>query len=110
MKAIKGVIMLLASFVPTRLPVGAKAHEKWATAVIKLSGKAIPDNSSTRFALSCMIMHLGATVDRKPKRFFVKQLRKASANEVAHAVATQYKEKQKQEEADAKAIAAQTAL
>lgn len=53
-----------------------------------------PDNESTRFAVAAMIMHGAGTSGFKSKWFFVKQLIKAAANEVAHAVLTELKAKQ----------------
>lgn len=94
----------LHSFFPTQLPIGAEEHDKWASSIVALAGKGVPDNSSTRFALAVMIMHLGGQTSHKPKRFFVKSLLKASANEVAHATAQKYKleqEEAKKREADA---------
>lgn len=93
------VIEWILSFFPTALPVGRTAFDKWAASVIRLSG--CPDNRSTRFALTVMIMH--GKKARVPKRFFAQQLYKAAANEVAHALGQEAKAAQKAEWDAAKA-------
>lgn len=87
----------ILSVLPTRLPIGREAFNRWAESVIRLSG--VPDSTSTRFALGVMIMHRPATESSKPKRFFAKQLYKAAASEVAHAVISEIKEAQHKEAA-----------
>lgn len=87
------MLNLILSFFPTKMPKGINEFNAWAANVIALSGT--PDNSSTRFALSVMIMHRPITEWRKSKRFFAKQLYKAAVNEVAHAMAQGYKEAQR---------------
>jgi len=96
---VRYLIEWFCSFFPTRLPIGMTAFEKWATTVIRLSG--CPDNRSTRFSLSVMIMH--GKKARVPKRFYALQLYKAAANEVAHAVAQEVKAQQKADDEAAKA-------
>jgi hypothetical protein len=99
---VKRLIKLLLARFPSKLPIGVTEQARWASDIIYLAGPGIPDNSSTRFALAVMVLHLGSTQSRKPKLFFARQLFKAAANEIAHGVAQQYKEKQKREEEDAK--------
>jgi hypothetical protein len=100
-KRLKFIWLTIRSFFPSSLPQGMTEYNNWAFSIISLS--KLPDNDSTRFALGSMIMHMGSRQDVKPMRFFVKQLRKAAANEIAHSVISALKEKQKAE------YAAQTA-
>lgn len=97
----------LCSYFPTPLPTGMTEFEEWQTSILSMS--KVPDNESTRFALSVMILHLSSTEDRKPKRFFIKALNKSAANELANAVAMNIKEKQKARIEAEKVLAQQAA-
>lgn len=88
MQKIKFFFSWARSFFPTDLPKGATSLQDYIGHVIYLSGPAIPDNRSTRFAVATMIMHLGVdskgyAKDSVPVRYFVKKIRKAAANECA---------------------------
>lgn len=67
------------------LPVGQKEFIEWSDRII--SGALIPCESpeSLRAALAAMIMQLGPTESHKPDAYFIHALKKAAANEVAHA-------------------------
>lgn len=101
------MLKTLLSFIPTKLPIGRTAMDKWSKEIIQLAG--VPDNSSTRFALGVMIMHRPPHESAKSKRFFAKQLYKAAVNEVAHTLISEIKEQQ-QKEAETQKKAAATAL
>lgn len=76
------------------LPMGRKEFEAWADRII---GGALvsADRESQRMALTSMIMHLGPTEDHKPDAFFIHQLRKSAANQVAHAIFVEIQEAKK---------------
>lgn len=89
----KKLLRILLSFIPTPLPVGMEEFKEWQSSILSLS--KVPDNESTRFAVSVMIMHLGPAEDYKAKRYFIKALNKSAANEIANAVCLDLKAKQK---------------
>ena len=70
---------------PRPLPMGQKEFMEWSDRII--SGALIPCESpdSLRAALASMILQLGSTESHKPDAYFIHSLRKAAANEVAHA-------------------------
>lgn len=82
------------------LPLGIKEFEEWSDRII--SGALIPGATveSQKFALCGAIMSIGPTDDHKPDLYFIKVLRKSSANQVAQA-----KMQYIREEAAAKAAA-----
>lgn len=92
LKHTKSICFYILSFLPTPLPTGATEFEKWSTDIL---GQAkCPDNDSTRFALAVMVLHCNSTEATKPKRYFVRCLNKAAANELANDVAQGFKKKQ----------------
>lgn len=70
---------------PRPLPMGQKEFVEWTDRII--SGAMIPceDRDSLVAALAAMLMQLGPTESHKPDAYFIHSLRKAAANEVAHA-------------------------
>ncbi len=70
---------------PRPLPLGQKEFVEWTDRII--SGALIPtnDRESLVGALAAMLMQLGPTESHKPDAYFIHSLRKAAANEVAHA-------------------------
>lgn len=90
----KKLVNILLSYIPTPLPVSMPELKEWQDSILAMS--KVPDNDSTRFAVSVMIFHLDATTDRKAKRYFVRALNKSAANEVANAVCMDLKAKQKE--------------
>lgn len=70
---------------PRPLPMGQKEFVEWTDRII--SGALVPteDRESLVGILAAMIMELPQTEDHKPDAFFIHKLRKAAANEVAHA-------------------------
>lgn len=102
MARIRSLLHVLLSYFPTKLPHGMTEFEEWSRSIIAMSH--CPDNESTRFTVAVMILHMDAAEDRKPKRFFVKKLNKAAANQCADAVATKLKEDQKKRHEAAEAL------
>lgn len=88
---------------PRPLPMGQKEFDEWSYRII--SGALIPteDTDSLKAILSMMIMELGPTEDHKPDAWFIHKLRKAAAQEVAHA---NFQAIKKRKEAEAKVVAA----
>lgn len=91
--------------IPTKLPTGMTEFNEWADDILNNYDLPTTDADSVKFTLSTIIMHLGPHVDRKPKLFFVKTLRAAAAKQVAGAVFTDIKLRQKELE-EKKAAAA----
>lgn len=73
------------------LPIGMKEFEVWSNRII--SGALIPSKpgqemdliESMKFTLASMILTLGPTESHKPDAHFIHGLRKAAANQIAHA-------------------------
>ena len=66
------------------LPTGMQEFEEWSDRII--SGTLLPaDPDSQKFALATMLMHLSPTSDHETDGYFIKSLRKAAVNQVAHA-------------------------
>lgn len=82
---------------PRPLPMGMKEFEEWSERII--SGALIPteDKDSLKAALASMLMALGPQEDHKPDAYFIHSLRKAAANEIAHATFQEIKRKKEAE-------------
>lgn len=91
------------------LPMTPEEFEEWSDR--QIAGACIVKSDdperlkvSQKFALASMIMHLAPTESHKPDAYFIHSLRKAAANQVAHAVMVKFKEEQKaKEDAEKKA-------
>jgi hypothetical protein len=69
---------------PRPLPVGMKEFDEWADRLI--TGSMLPaDKESLKFALASLVLTIGPTESHKPDAFFIHGLRKAAANQIAHA-------------------------
>ncbi len=75
------------------LPIGLTEFDAWAAKIIAAAG--IPDNDSTRFALSTMVLYVDQGTDRVPAEHFITRLRKGASNETVSQVMHDLKEKQK---------------
>lgn len=74
------------------LPTGMTAFEEWSDRII--SGTLLPaDPDSQKFALATMLMHLSPTTDHETDGHFIKALRKAAVNQIAHAKMTEIKDR-----------------
>lgn len=101
---------------PRPLPLGRTEFGEWSYRII--TGAMLPNVKDEdpiaflegqKFALANMIMHLGPTESHKPDAFFIHQLRKVVANQVAHTLMQEIKELSNARQAkadDAKASAA----
>lgn len=66
------------------LPTGMTEFEEWSDRII--SGTLLPaEPESQKFALASMLMHLSPTTDHETDGYFIKSLRKAAINQIAHA-------------------------
>lgn len=92
---LKRLLNYLLSFLPSQLPVGLTEYHKFTDSIIDLVGP-IADNDSLKWAISNQIIHLKPQQDSVAKRYFVKSLRKAAANQVASAVFQEIKNKQQE--------------
>lgn len=90
---LKKAVRLILSYIPQPLPIGRQAHEAWASEIIALAG--MPDNDSMRFAVAVMVLHAERSQYTLSKQSFVKQLKRSAANEVAGALMSELKAKQK---------------
>lgn len=76
------------------LPVGMEEFETWSDRII--SGTLLPaEPDSQKFALATMLMHLPPTKDHECDGYFIKSLRKAAINQIAHAKMTEIRDKAK---------------
>lgn len=91
---------------PRPLPMGQKEFDAWSDRII--SGALIPtdDKESLKAVLASMIMSLGQTESHKPDAFFIHMLRKAAANEVAHANFQAIKKRKQEAEPKPDAVSA----
>lgn len=72
------------------LPTGMTEFEEWSDRII--SGTLLPaEPESQKFALATMLMHLSPTTDHETDGYFIKSLRKAAINQIAHAKMTEIK-------------------
>jgi hypothetical protein len=77
------------------LPTGMTEFEEWSDRII--SGTLLPaDYESQKFALATMLMHLPPTKDHECDGYFIKSLRKAAVNQIAHAKMTELRDKAKE--------------
>lgn len=79
------LLKYLLSFRATRLPVGLQEFEEWADSIRELVGpgfEQVPQDDF-KFVLANAVIHLGSTVSKKPKQYFVQVIRKGGANQVA---------------------------
>lgn len=86
---------IVLSYFPRPLPVGMTAFKAWSNRIIRLVGP-LADEDSLRFALSSQIMHLGPQKAYQADQYFIRSLRKTAANQVAHAVLVDLKNKQQE--------------
>lgn len=89
------IMNYLLSFLPSPLPVGATAYDKWLLEIQALVGP-IADEMSIQWVISQEIMRLNPGRDRVPKRLFVKLLRKYAANQIAANKVLELKKRQEE--------------
>lgn len=77
---------------PRPLPLGRLEFEAWSDKIIELANIPGATAESQKFALSEMIMHVKPTQSFESYGYFVHQLRKGAANQVAHAIFCELKE------------------
>lgn len=83
---------LIRAFFPSALPIGVTEGNAWLDSIVNLYN--LPDNDSTRFALSSMIGHMNPTAAFKSKFYFALLAWKSMANQIAYAKMHELKEKQ----------------
>lgn len=87
---------LVWGLVPSKLPIGMPALEKFSNEII--DAYSIPNLPSYHHAIASMIMHLGQTQTTVKKSYLAKSIFKAMSNQVCFERIQQIKE---QEKADA---------
>jgi len=75
------------------LPLGRCEFELWSDRIIELAEIPGATEESQKFALAEMVLHVKPTQSFESYGHFVHQLRKGAANQVAHAVFCELKEK-----------------
>ncbi len=90
----------LLSLLPTKLPVGRTALEKFTDEIIELAGDYAKNLSrdSQLFTISSIVINLGPQRSSVPKNYFVRTLRAAAAKQVAGTLFTEIKERRTAEE------------
>ena len=78
------------------LPLGRKEFEAWSKEIIKLAEVPGLTEESGQFALSEMILHVKPTQSFESYAHFVHSLRKGAANQVAHAIFQEIKQRQQE--------------
>lgn len=84
----------LRGLLPSQLPTGATEFEAWVTSIMETYDLPTRSRSDVMFIIATSMMHLGPTVDRKAKYFFVKTLRAGAAKQVAAAAFQEVKKAQ----------------
>lgn len=95
MKSVLKLVKFIRAFFPSRLPVGVTEFNAWADDIMTMAKS--PNNDSVRFALAAMIVNSGDTEAYISKMFFVLQLRKSMAKQIASFVMYEAKQKQQEE-------------
>lgn len=83
---------------PEPLPSGPMEFDQWCADIFDIYG--LPDHADFRHALASMILHQNSNVDAMPKRFFVKSIKKAMANQVAFKKLEEYRDQDKKKLAE----------
>lgn len=109
MEQLKRAFKQFLSLFPSPLPVGVTEFGKFADDVYELTGP-IADYDSIKFTLAGIIMHMGPQRSTAPKNYFVRSLRKTAANQIAHFVLTEIKNKHDEAAREAKLAAEKLAL
>lgn len=81
----------------TQLPVNGAQFDLFCDDLFLTYG--LPDLPSYRHTVATMIMHLDATKNKAPKKYFAKSILKAMSNEIAYGKILFFREQEKQEEA-----------
>ena len=84
----------LNSFIPEKLPQGMTQFGRWVDEISYLSG--LPNNDKLRKVISQLIVSLPPQMAYVQKRFIVKTIQKAAANQVAFEVISLIDEQQKE--------------
>src|SRR5258706_12016664 len=80
---IKRIINQIKGLFSSPLPVGMAAFDTWAQSIADTYALPTTDATSIKFTLASIIIHLPPTADSKPKYYFVKMIRAASAKQIA---------------------------
>lgn len=99
MAALKAKLSLLLaqllSYFPRKLPVGLTEFHEWADRIIAQAGK-FADDTSMRFALASMIIHIDSKVNKMSDQYFIRCLHKSAANQVSSQVFQDIKTQQQE--------------
>ena len=85
-------IKLLLNHIPTRLPQGVSEFTEWSNDILNTYG--MPNNDSTHFALATAVMHAKNGQGYFSKHYFANVLIKGAANQIAHHIMLECKERQ----------------
>jgi len=91
-KVIKTLTKVWKHHVPQSLPIGMTEFDHWSDEIIENYG--FPQNDSTKFTLSTMVMHLDHEAAKVPYKTFAKRIKKSMANQIAGEVMHQCKKRQ----------------
>ena len=75
------------------LPLGRMEFEAWSDRIIELAQIPGATKESLKFAVAEMVLHVKPTQSFESYGHFVHQLRKGAANQVAHSVFVELKER-----------------
>jgi hypothetical protein len=93
----------LRGFFPSRLPQGISEFDAWAEDFFNTYNMPTSNKDSVKFTLATVVLNLGQKEAYKAKFYFLMVLRAAAAKQIAGAIFQDIKQKQK--EAEAKALA-----
>ena len=81
---LKQILTMVMAYVPKRLPETPAAYTAWEQGILDAGG--FPVNDSFRHAIATQVLHLTPSVHVKSQMFFVNNLRRSIANQVAFSV------------------------
>lgn len=103
MSKLKYFLLRILAYIPTPLPRGMTEYKAWEASIVSLANN-LSTNDDLRWIIAAETMRLAPTRSLVPKAYFLRVMRVAAAKQLAGAVFSDLKEKQK-----AAAVAAQAA-
>lgn len=95
-RMLKKILNKFLSYLPTPLPMGMTAYLEWSKSIADLLGPITSIESDLHFCISAEVIRLGPSVWCVSKHYFVRRVRAGVAKQIAGAVFTDIKEKDKQ--------------
>lgn len=98
-RLLKKILNKFLSYLPTPLPMGMTAYLEWSKSIADLIGPITSIESDLHFCISAEVIRLGPSVCLVSKHYFVRRVRAGVAKQIAGAVFSDIKEKDRQDKA-----------